>query len=115
MDELITHRAVRVRELSFEEWLDQEHIDKSGLYLGDMYANIIAELALGKPGFATRRTNGKRKGLYEKLQRTQQFYKTYLREVPEVIHMIPLDPTKAADQAYVRVMQKRRGRAKKAG
>lgn len=86
------NRIVRVRELTFEEFLKREEIDTSDVLLGDAYSDAVAKLTIGRPGFTTRRTGGSTRILAKKMVKTQGLYKWYLLKVPEVLKEIPLGP-----------------------
>jgi hypothetical protein len=83
------------------------------IFSSEEYANAMAMVVMGMPGNPTRRTQGKIKASFLKIKYTQAAMRDYLATVPEKTKEIPLDPTKIADQAYVRVIEKRRIRQEK--
>jgi hypothetical protein len=103
----ITHRIVQVPKQSFEEWLKAREIDQADVLLGDAYSNAVAELLLGRGGFATRKTSGQARTLGQKMRYTQALQKEYQENVEFEERQVPLDLNKESDQAYVRVMEKR--------
>lgn len=101
------NRIIRVPTETFEQWLDEQKIDKANVLLGNEYSTAVAQLLFGKGGFTTRKGKGERNTVQRKLAYTNELHKRYTASVLVEEKEVPLDMTKEADQAYVRVMERR--------
>lgn len=98
-------REVKRRAVSFEQFAASKGVKLNR----DALAAVIGMALLPHKTAAQR---GKWHSAIQRYVAERELYERYLVEVPEETQLVPLDMSKSADQAYVRVMAKRAERRK---
>jgi len=105
---IVTHRPKLTPDFTIEEWLKKHpEVDQQQLLFGSAYISAVALSVMGTAGITTKRSGGKRSSALKKILYTQEIHKRYLKDLTYTQIMVPLNMENEADQAYVRVVEKR--------
>ena len=106
--EAIATRTVEERPITFDEWVSQKGINRREFAGEAEEATYIGQQAFPQP--RTKVQKGKEAGLARRVQRRNELMRQYQNEVAPIKSARPLQSGNEADEAYLRVQEKRAAR-----